>query len=345
MIKRAVRTAIVHALYALGLLQIGVRVALRRRAVVLMYHRVLNDQERARSWSHPAIIVSRRTFERQMQVLSRRLRVLSAAQFQASLEAGRFEPNSCLVTFDDGWIDTYTEAWPVLRRYSVPALVFLPSAFIGTGDVFWQERLGSLLGSVAERARKDQAFAADARRALTPFKLDAVLDIPDGGHGREAIMNLVRRNKSDQNWNPDAAVRAVSRLVTYAPEGAEIDRFIDWNQATEMMRDGVTFGAHGESHRLLTTLTPEDVAHEVHTSQSSLERQLGRRPSMFCYPNGDWNGSIARVVGERFALAFSTRRGHVDPKRENRLAIRRINVHEDMTGTEPLLLARILGII
>jgi len=345
MIKRAVRTAIVHTLYALGLLQFGVRVALRRRAVVLMYHRVLNDRERARSWSHPAIIVSRSTFERQMQVLSRRLRVLSAAEFQACLEAGRFEPNSCLVTFDDGWIDTYTEAWPVLRRHGFPALVFLPSAFIGTGEVFWQERLGNLLGRVVARAQKDQAFATHARGVLTPFTLDAALEIEDSDNGREAIMNLVRRNKRDHTWDPDAAVHAVSGLVANVADGDGVDRFIDWNQATEMMRDGVTFGAHGESHRLLTTLAPEDVTREVHTSRSSLERQLGRRPSMFCYPNGDWNGSIARAVGEQFALAFSTRRGHVDPKRENRLAIRRINVHEDMTGTEPLLLARILGII
>ena len=345
MIKRALRTAIVHSLYALGLLQLGVRVALRRRAVVLMYHRVLNDQERARSWSHPAIIVSRDTFERQMQVLSRRLRVLSAAEFHACLEAGRFETNSCLVTFDDGWIDTYTEAWPVLRRYGFPALVFLPSAYIGTSEVFWQERLGSLLSRVLARAREDQAFAARARVVLTPFNLEEALDIQDTVGDREAIMNLVRRHKRDHTWDPDAAVRAVSCLVANVTDAGGVDRFIDWNQAIEMMHNGVTFGAHGESHRLLTTLTPTDVVREVHTSQSSLERQLGRRPSMFCYPNGDWNGSIAHAVGEQFALAFSTRRGHVDPKHENRLAIRRINVHEDMTGTEPLLLARILGII
>jgi peptidoglycan/xylan/chitin deacetylase (PgdA/CDA1 family) len=180
---------------------------------------------------------------------------------------------------------------------------------------------------------------------LTPFQLDTVLDIHDREQARESIMTLVRRKKRDPSWEPDSAVRAISGLVTDVFEGTEIDRFIDWTQATEMMRDGVTFGSHGESHRQLTTLTPEDVSREVHTSRSSLEQQLGTRPAMFCYPNGDWNGSVARLVGEQFALAFATGRGHVDPKRENRLAIRRINVHEDMTGTEPLLLARILGII
>jgi peptidoglycan/xylan/chitin deacetylase (PgdA/CDA1 family) len=343
--KTALRTAAVHVLYGLGLLQLWARLALRRRAVVLMYHRVLPDEERSRTWSHPAIVVSRRTFERHMRMLSRRFRVLSAVEFQRCLEEGQFYPFSCLVTFDDGWIDTYTEAWPVLRRYGLPALVFLPSAFIGTGEVFWQERLGSLLRVVWQRARNDQAFAARAEPVLAGLDLNAVLDLK-GDDTRLAIMDLVRSKKGHDAWDPQGAVRAVSALVPGAfAAGDSIDRFIDWEQALEMARGGVSFGAHGDSHRLLTTLAPEDVGHEVRASRASLERRLGASPVAFCYPNGDWNAGVAEVVGRQFALAFSTRRGHVDPKRENRLAIRRINVHEDMTRTEPLMLARLLGII
>jgi peptidoglycan/xylan/chitin deacetylase (PgdA/CDA1 family) len=158
-------------------------------------------------------------------------------------------------------------------------------------------------------------------------------------------MNIVRSKKREHDWDPQAAVRAVSALVPEAESRDSIDRFIDWDQAREMARGGVSFGSHSDSHRLLTTLAPDDLEREVHVSSASLERGLCARPVAFCYPNGDWNPAVARIVAQRFALAFSTRRGRVDARHEDRFAIRRVNVHEDMTRTEPLMLARVLGII
>ncbi len=342
--KRAIRTAFVHLLYRVGLLQVWAQVALRRRAVVLMYHRVLPDTDQSQSWSHPAIVVSRKTFERQMEILSRRFRVLSAEEFQQRLDAGEFEPQSCLVTFDDGWIDTYTEAWPVLRHYDLPALVFLPSAYIGTGEVFWQERLGRLLHAVWRRAQHDQAFAAEAQTVMRAAGFSTILGLSEDA-ARLGIMEIVRSKKRESAWDPQAAVQAISSLVPDVDGNRSIDRFIDWDQAREMARGGVTFGAHGDSHRLLTTLALDDVRREIRTSFASLEQSLGARPTAFCYPNGDWNAGVAGAVAQQFALAFSTRRGRVDAKRENRFAIRRVNVHEDMTSSEPLLLARVLGIV
>src|SRR5262245_32673706 len=47
--------------------------------------------------------------------------------------AGRRPP--ALITFDDGYVDTYTAAFPVLRRYQVPAIFFLPTAYFGSSAV------------------------------------------------------------------------------------------------------------------------------------------------------------------------------------------------------------------
>jgi peptidoglycan/xylan/chitin deacetylase (PgdA/CDA1 family) len=38
---------------------------------------------------------------------------------------------SVVITFDDGYLDFYTNAWPVLQSYLFPATVFLPTKFIG----------------------------------------------------------------------------------------------------------------------------------------------------------------------------------------------------------------------
>ena len=111
----AARSAVAHGLYYSGVLGLWCRVSLRRRAVVLTYHRVLPDDAVARTWSHPGIVVTRHTFDTHVRTLKRFFRVLSLDEFLDGLErADGFAGPSCLITFDDGWRDTYTEAWPVL---------------------------------------------------------------------------------------------------------------------------------------------------------------------------------------------------------------------------------------
>jgi peptidoglycan/xylan/chitin deacetylase (PgdA/CDA1 family) len=343
--KRALRVAVVHLLYGVGLLQLLTWVVLRRRAVVLTYHRVLPDDVRAQTWSQSAIIVSCDTFERHMRVLRRHFRVLSPAAFEECMRRGQFEPRSCLVTFDDGWIDTYTEAWPVLQRYRIPALVFLPSAYIGTGDVFWQERLGRVLYTIRQRVRYDAAFAETARPALSALGLDSVLEA-DEAAARGVILDLVRQTKSSTAQDPAATVRALEAL---APEAAgataHIDRYIDWAQAREMARDGVTFGAHSDTHRPMTTLPADEARREIEVSRQALRQQLGTTATAFCYPNGDWNPEVAAAVAQaRFSMAFSTDRGRID-RDSNPFALRRVNVHEDMTHSTPMFLARLIGVV
>jgi peptidoglycan/xylan/chitin deacetylase (PgdA/CDA1 family) len=46
-------------------------------------------------------------------------------------ERGEFPPNAVTVTFDDGWKDNYTNAFPILRRFQIKATVFLVPSCIG----------------------------------------------------------------------------------------------------------------------------------------------------------------------------------------------------------------------
>src|SRR5690554_7133710 len=117
-VKYWIKNALAHMLFYSGLLHLYRRLKLRGKAVVLTYHRVLSDEERRNSFSNQAIVVSPRTFERQLRFLKRHCKLLSAADFERHLrERKPFATGSCLITFDDGWRDNYTNALPILRRY------------------------------------------------------------------------------------------------------------------------------------------------------------------------------------------------------------------------------------
>lgn len=341
-IAYAVKGTFANALTISGLMPVWRRVIMRERAVVLAYHRLLPDG--ADTWSHPGIVVTPSTFEQQMRVLQEKFRILSLHEFEQHLATGTpFESGSCLVTFDDGWSDTYTEAWPILRRLGIPAVVFLPTRFIGSTDVFWQERLGLLLSHAGRLVRDEPCLGPRLEALLTSCGLQALFD-PALDANRPALVAGVRELKMDESAEPR---EAIEQLVEFLGPHAPVhdgDRFMSWDQVREMAQGGIAFGVHGHEHHILTSLTLAEVGQEIREAKRIIEEALGVPITSMSYPNGNWNAEIAEQVrAGGFSVAFSMDRGHAAAG-DDRFSVRRMNIHEGSTGTTPFFLTRILGL-
>ena len=96
-------------------------------APILMYHHI--DERGGVS----SLSVSPENFRRQMRFLSEHnYNVISLAEFvQAKLEKKRLARNTVVLTFDDGYEDNYLLAYPVLKKYSLPAIIFVIVGSIG----------------------------------------------------------------------------------------------------------------------------------------------------------------------------------------------------------------------
>ena len=113
------------AILALGLH----RVVLRRRAVVLLFHRV------GEAYPGDEIGVPEAQFERFCALLARHFPVISLETLAERLRA-RGEIGGCaVITFDDGYLDNYAAAAPILRKYRLPATFFITTGYIGTDRV------------------------------------------------------------------------------------------------------------------------------------------------------------------------------------------------------------------
>lgn len=341
----AIKVAASHALYYTGLLRLWQAIVMREKAVVLMYHRVLTPDEQRRTGSHPALVVDRDTFASQMAVLKRRFRVLSLPEFAECLERRvPFPHSSCVITFDDGWRDNFTNALPILARHGLPALVFLPVNYIGRRRLFWQEALTHLLVRAVADVRRDPGRRPRLADLVAPAGLDAVLDT-DENDPRSAIMSAVGSQKPLTRSATESLIASLAReLGVSLDELAAIDGFIDWQQAETMSRLGIAFGGHGAEHLLLTQVSREEAECEIRTSKQAIDTRLGEQVSAFSYPNGYHTPDIAgRVKASGYRLAFITKGGFVrcddDP-----LTVRRFNVHESVTKTTPMFLARVVGL-
>ncbi|UCF67185.1 MAG: polysaccharide deacetylase family protein [Acidobacteriota bacterium] len=98
---------------------------------ILTYHRVLEDRAPTEG-IEPGMFVFRSTFEAHLTALKRRFHLTSLGSvLKAPLSPS--DAPMAVITFDDGWRDNMTVAWPVLARHEVPATIFLTSDYIKGG--------------------------------------------------------------------------------------------------------------------------------------------------------------------------------------------------------------------
>ena len=117
-------------------------------------------------------------------------------------------------------------------------------------------------------------------------------------------------------------------------------------QLEEMANSGlVRIGSHTCHHkRLLDNLTKDEIDLEIKKSKEILQSNLDVPVNLFCYPNGDYSEYALAVVRENYLGACSTTRGWNTPE-SNRLLLKRIGLHEDVSSTQRQFLAKISGLI
>jgi peptidoglycan/xylan/chitin deacetylase (PgdA/CDA1 family) len=310
-------------LYYSGLLSfvsIVRRNVLRQKEIyVIGLHRVLTQAERERSNSLDGMVLTDCTFRKLLEHLQQRFEVISLQDLLtgASQEGGK---PLCLITFDDGWSDTSTVAHPLLKRFGMPAVVFIATGSIAGRHGFWVERVKEAWQVPSSRDRIKSAV-----NQLTLSETRQVTEL------EEAVERLKRMPAEKLN----SILSQMLPLTENSDGPKSVDSMMTWNQVEELSRDGMEIGAHTVSHPLLTFEDDSTVECELRVSKQTLEERLGKPVRAFAYPNGDWDERVRGWVERAgYECAFVTKPGWHQPGTDP-YAIRRILLHEgNITGHE-----------
>lgn len=337
-LKFYIKSGFAYLLYFTGVLFVLKAIMLRNKAVVLMYHRVLSKAEMLGSFSHEGIVVDVESFASQMEYLKGSFNVISLEDFLDRIPKRKFEKHSCLITFDDGWIDNYTNAFPILKIHDLPAVIFLPVGFIGTGKKFWRETLSELLYRISREASEESL------QILNNIGLNCLAG-KSFKQTKKAIQEYVDQLKEKPLEEKTSVLSHMTQNSENLPHlSCNIDLFLDWDNVREMSKSGIAFGSHSYHHNILTQLSLDDADFEINSSRAAIKDQVGVLPRTFCYPNGDYSDPIAKIVSHRgYEAAFTTRMGHFDVT-DNPFTIKRVNISQNMTRNTPLFLTRVLGL-
>jgi peptidoglycan/xylan/chitin deacetylase (PgdA/CDA1 family) len=299
-----------------GLLSLIEAMPKRDVMIVLNYHRIGNHWETP--YDPGTFSATAEEFEQHIAYLKKYFHICTLDESLAMVMGHASFNTGVLITFDDGYLDNYILAFPILHSYSTQAVFFLPTAYVGTSRLPWWD-------TIAYTIKQSQQ---DVIRLEYPER--AVLDL-NRTDTADAISVALRLYKHPAMTDRK---RFFYQLRTACASDCPIEdkqrTFMNWQEAREMQQCGMRFGSHTDTHEILSKLSAEQQVIELRRSREILERELNCRIDTLAYPVGGketFSDRTIRALKENgYHAAFSYYGGFNLPGRTQMFNISRFAV-------------------
>ena len=266
--------------------------------LVLNYHRI-GDAEN--DLFDPGVFsATADQFNDQVAYLRRHVSLVTLDEALAFVEGTAKERTRCcrvLITFDDGYLDNYQLAFPILRSHGVQGVFFLVTSMVGSCQVPWWDHIAYLV----KTARR--------RQFSLRYPADLAVDIDKDGL-TDSLRAILKLYKRPENSDAVSFVRELQEETQGDGPPETLRRFLNWDEARKMLGGGMAIGSHTHSHQVLSQLQPDQQREELVRSRSILKGQLGIDADVLAYPVGGKTSftrqtqEIARDAGYRAAVSF-----------------------------------------
>ena len=273
-----------------------------------MYHRV---DYLARPFFE--IVVRPEAFEKQIRFLRKYYEIVDLGDLKR-LEAKRTSKKDFIVlTFDDGYRDNYTHAFPILQKYQAPATIFLATRYINTNRLLWYDQLAWILYNT----ESVPDMATLVKHSIAPKLIREVerFFISSSFIRFNVLRSLAAKLKT-------FATKERERILSILAQACKIKRWpasderamLSWTEVREMSKHGIFFGSHTMSHPVLSDISVEEARREIFESKNIIEEQIQKPVTTFAYPYGkkeDYTDEVTKIlIDEGFEYACTTTMGY-----------------------------------
>lgn len=267
---------------------------------VFLYHRV---QENSADELDDNIYVNIKDFEKNVEYLSRKFNIVNLKELLLPNVRPR---RMCVITFDDGWVDNYTNAFPVLRKNNIPATIFLPTKMVGTDQAFWFERVARIARDSNAKAVLEEYFG---KKYFTSLNYQTAVN--DQINSNEFLVKgiyneLVTRLKKLPLSQIEVILEKMERNISN-PD-VKCRSVVNWQEVEEMSEYNISFGSHCETHDILTNLDDRSKAKELSGSRDCLRNKKLDFADCIAFPNGNYDQAtldLATDAGYKLMLSAS----------------------------------------
>lgn len=308
-----------------------------QRIKVVMYHYV-RDLKNSR---YPGIKgLTLEKFRRQIAYLTARYHIVTVEDVIAAYdEGGELPENAMLLTFDDGYIDHFTNVFPVLDEYGVQGSFYIPAKTFAENKLLDVNKIHFILASAdIGRLLPDLLQRMDHYRG-TEFdfpsneELFAQYAVANRFDPKEVI--FVKRIL--QNGLPERLRHIISSELFETYVGIAEDKFarelyMNEEQIACMKRHGMYIGIHGYDHYWLGKLGKEEMERDLTKALDVMEPFIDRKSWAMNYPYGSEGAynedvlSFLRANGCR--IGFTTKAETADLAVCDRLLLPRYDTND-----------------
>ena len=225
-------------------------------------------------------------------------------------------------TLDDGYLDNYTDAFPIFRAHGVPFTVYVTTGLIERTAILWWQHLEDVIA-----ARDKVTF-----RNATETRDFSILNTRDKYRAYNSIYWTLRAQPHELQI---ATLKGFFEEHDVDTEALCGRCALSWEQVRSLSESGLaTVGAHTVSHYAMAKLSEAQALEEVDTSRRVIAGKTGTEPRHFAYPYGDSLSagtrefSIVQSLG--FETATTTRKGVLFPEHAAHLhALPRVSLNGD----------------
>ncbi len=290
------KTTLAASLDGIGLLAALRYLRSESHGIVLTIHRVLKDED-VGSCYEPHLVTTESVFEDLLCLLHNEFEIVGLEKLVGQTDTHKRRQRIAL-TFDDGWVDTYSVAFPLLARYGLPATIFVCTGLIANGLPY--------------AALPEERFARIWKHCAITERLSLLSeDLRKWGVTRPQVVGRGPWSTQLKKMSIHTRLLLLTHLEdTYNTPAPLTRQFINWDEARTMASNNITIGCHTARHCTLDCEQDATVRDELSRSRREISEQISSQVQFLAYPNGAYNSrviSIARQIG--FTHAFTTNTG------------------------------------
>ena len=286
----------------------------QNRALVLMYHRIYTPN--TDPWS---LSVSPINFEQHLQYLTNHYSIISTHELVRQLNSGRIINRSVALTFDDGYLDNFITAKPLLEKYSVPATFFITDDYITNKESFWWDELENI---IVHTDTLPSVFSITFKGQTIHFELgnEAILNdelrLKQAGYTYKKLPTL-RTQLYYKLWELFSPLLREEQvhLMQLIREWAGLTKEVTKTEGAMSVRQLkqladhplFTIGGHTKTHPSLSDHPQGVQEKEITENKRYLENLLKTNVEQFAYPSGNFGQSTTKLLkSNTFSAAFTT---------------------------------------
>ena len=275
-------------------------------------------------------------FRQQIEFLKKHFQFVTMEDVIASKDGKDLPENGVLLTFDDGYIDHYTNVFPILKENNIQGVFSMPGKILREKKVLDVNKIHFVLASAPIEQIKDKLFTYMDQYRGSEFAIPSNQEL----YEKLAVANrfdnkdVIFVKRALQVELPETLRNIITDKLFHefvtSSESAFVDElYMNMDQIKLMKNQGMYFGIHGYDHYWMNRLTDEALVKDIEQALDVFDGIIDGKNWICCYPYGSYSDSvIERIKGMGAVAGLSTDVRLYIPKKDNIFKIPRLDTND-----------------